>query len=109
MAACTQPRFLPLPPLPPLCLQVCIPEHMAHATTISTAMLGLGTFCGPVIAGAIFDAQNSYLGGWLFAAACLVLSAIVLALPAWLFGSPGHGELPGPLRFPAVLIFTRRS
>lgn len=65
---------------------------MAHATTISTAMLGVGTFGGPVIAGAIYDARGSYVGGWLFAAACLALSALVLVLPARLFGSAGHGE-----------------
>ncbi|KAG8463810.1 hypothetical protein KFE25_004083 [Diacronema lutheri] len=76
--------------------EVSTPEHMAHATTISTATLGLGTFSGPVIAGAIFDARGSYVGGWVFAAACLVLSALTLVLPASLFGAPGHGELRVP-------------
>ncbi|KAJ1625240.1 major facilitator superfamily domain-containing protein [Pavlovales sp. CCMP2436] len=72
---------------------VCPPEQMGQAVGISCATLGLGTFLGPVITGAIFDKLGSYSGGWWFSAACLFPGCLVLWFPIQWFGAkPAHGE-----------------
>ena len=63
-------------------LPMDVPELAGHqivqGTTIVCSSLGFGTAAGPMLAGALFDATETYTYSFLFAAASLIASAIML-------------------------------
>jgi len=73
--ACTGALNAMMPTLPP----EVVPAHeMPHAVGLVSAMLGPGTIVGPVIAGAFSDATGSFSLGFVFAAAALATSSVVV-------------------------------
>ena len=58
------------------------PDALARASGLICAFLGIGGTLGPVIAGAFYDAYETYLPGFIFGACALALAAISVHVEA---------------------------
>ena len=58
------------------------PDALARASGLICAFLGIGGTLGPVIAGAFYDAYETYLPGFNFGAGALALAAISVHVEA---------------------------
>ena len=58
------------------------PDALARASGLICAFLGVGGTLGPVIAGAFYDAYETYLPGFIFGACALALAAISVHVEA---------------------------
>ena len=62
--------------------EVSDPDALARASGLICAFLGVGGTLGPVIAGAFYDAYETYLPGFYFGACALALAAISVHVEA---------------------------
>ena len=58
------------------------PDALARASGLICAFLGVGGTLGPVIAGAFYDAYETYLPGFIFGACALALAAVSVHVEA---------------------------
>ena len=58
------------------------PDALARASGLICAFLGVGETLGPVIAGAFYDAYETYLPGFYFGACALALAALSVHVEA---------------------------
>ena len=58
------------------------PDVLARASGLICAFLGVGGTLGPVIAGAFYDAYETYLPGFYFGAGALALAAVSVHVEA---------------------------
>ena len=62
--------------------EVSDPDALARASGLICAFLGVGGTLGPVIAGAFYDAYETYLPGFYFGAGALALAAVSVHVEA---------------------------